>query len=292
MPGEDVQWRLLVDRQAKVAECPVWSAEQNALFWIDVYGPALYRTAFDTGETAHWPLPDTIGSFALFAAEERAILALRNRLAVLDLRTGEIDPLCNVPMDEENYRLNDGRCDPAGRFWAGTMRRPKSTVADGGAHFFRFDKRGLSCEIGDITIANGLAWNGDGSTMYLADRPNWRILAFDYDVVSGTVGNRRVFARLPQGDIPDGASVDHSGGYWIALYGAGRIVRFGQDGRVDRIVNAPTSYPTMVGFGGPHMMFVTTARSGPAGPKGEPHSGGVFVADLGVSGPAAYQYDL
>jgi L-arabinonolactonase len=283
---EAVSWTCLVEANAKIAETPAWIPEHKAIYWIDVYGPSLNRTSWPDGATETWQLPETIGSFALYEDGLSALLALQSGLFRFDLRTKALSKLVDAPGDVVNYRLNDGRCDARGRFWVGTVRRPRSTEKDGGASFYRYLDGRLEAQIDGLTIANGLAWSPDSRTMYVADRPNWQILAFDYDVASGNISNRRRFARVPEGQVPDGASVDVDGGYWLALYGGRRIVRFRPDGTLDRDLIAPTKYPTMVAFAGPDLstMIVTTARVGPDGAPPEPQAGGIFHGDAGVRG--------
>jgi sugar lactone lactonase YvrE len=242
----------------------------------------------ETGRTQTWPMPVRIGSLALRAGGERALVALADGLYDLDLTSGRLAKLHDGPYDQANYAFNDGRCDRQGRFWVGTARLPGSAVPDGGAHFYRLDREGPKRLIGDLTIANGIAFSPEGRTMYLANRPKWEILAFDYDLATGTPSNRRRFARVPEGEIPDGAAVDREGGYWIAMFRSGRIYRFAPDGRLDRDIRAPVSLPTMVAFGGPdyrHLYLTTGRRQLDAeGLKREPRAGGIFRCEIGVCG--------
>lgn len=283
---ENVDWKCLVDAKAKVGESPTWVGEQSALYWVDVYGPALHRTEFPTGRTTSWPMDKLIGSFALCGDDYDVLVALENGLFRFNLRSGLKTLLQPVTYEIDNYRYNDGKADPSGRFWVGTARRPTSKEPDGGGAFYRFDERGLARLIEGTTVANGLAWSPDGGTMYIADRPNWQILAFDYDIETGEPSNRRTFAAVPEGEIPDGATVDSDGGYWIAMHGGGRILRFRPDGTLERDLKAPTQFPTMVTFGGPDLktLFVTTATIGYARGNAGESGGGIFYAELDKKG--------
>jgi len=284
---ETPEWECVLEARANVGECPIWSAEQRVLFWIDVYKPALYRTEPESGTTDSWLLPATVGSYAL-QAEGRAIVALSTGIYDLDLRSKHLTLLGEAPYDTRQYRFNDGRCDRQGRFWVGTTRLPTSSRPNGSSAFWRFDQRGLSLEVQGTTTANGIAFSPDGRTLYLADEPNGQILALTYDPETGTASDLRTFACVPEGTVPDGAAVDSDGGYWIALIRAGRILRFGPDGTLDRELKAPCSTPTMVCFGGPGLgtLYVTTARR-PLDEEGlgrEPLAGAIFRSDVGARG--------
>ncbi|MGE4239004.1 SMP-30/gluconolactonase/LRE family protein [Ramlibacter sp.] len=282
------EWSCVLDAKANVGEVPIWSARSQRLYWIDIYAPSLNRTDPLTGATQTWRFTSPIGSYALDADEAFALVALQEGYFKLDLRTGASSMLFAAPYDVANYRFNDGRCDRQGRFWVGTARLRDSTQPDGGASFYRLDAQGPVRLIEGVTIANGIAWSPDGRTMYLADRPNWQMLAFDYDPASGVPSNRRRFAGLNVGEIPDGAVVDSEGFYWIALMDAGKILRFSPAGELDRILEAPTLQPTMITFGGHdyRTLFVTTAAHdrGSKEAAAERLAGGIFSLDLDVRG--------
>jgi sugar lactone lactonase YvrE len=288
MQPESPDWTCALDAKAKLGECPTWDGQGQALFWIDSFAPSLNRLDPVTAATRSWALPDPVGSFALVEGRDAAVVALGSGLHELDLATGATRLLHAARYDQTHYRFNDGRCDRQGRFWVGTTRLHDSDHADGGASVWRLERGALSQQITGTTIANGTAFSPDGRTMYLADRPNWCILAFDFDPERGVASNRRVFARVPEGHYPDGAAVDAEGGYWCALFRAGLIARFAPDGRLDRLLKAPSLMPTMICFGGEDLgtMFVTTTAwlLGKEGRAREPQGGGVFRCDVGARG--------
>jgi sugar lactone lactonase YvrE len=172
------------------------------------------------------------------------------------------------------------------------MRMHNSPLPYGNAAFYRLDDRGFSAQIDQVSIANGLAWSPDNRTMYIADGPNRRILAFDYDIETGTPSNRRVFVNVPENvGSPDGATVDADGGYWVAMIRGGRILRFLPDGTLDRDIKAPTTHPTMVAFGGSgyDTLYLTTSSNhyaDEAARAREPRAGSVFCFKPGVRGIA------
>jgi sugar lactone lactonase YvrE len=290
-------WRLIVDGKATIAEVPIWCQERGELFWIDLFGPTLNATNLATGQTETWTFTDRIGCYGLLDDLSGAIIALSSGIFHLDFTTNNVERIHEQPYDIHHFRFNDGRCDRVGRFWAGTSRWPSTTMPFGTSSFWRLDSQ-LSRQLDNLSIANGIAFSPRGDVMYLADRPNWQILAFDYDQVAGVASGRRVFAKLPQGYCPDGAAVDVEGGYWIAVYPVGLILRFLPNGELDRELSAPLPNSTMVSFGGPGMrtMFVTTARPdteyadrGTTDRIENPRisasmDGGVFAADVGIAG--------
>jgi sugar lactone lactonase YvrE len=189
-------------------------------------------------------------------------------------------------------RLNDGRCDRQGRFWAGSMVLNMGANADQG-RMYRFDggQRGpVEAQLSGFIVPNGLGFSPDGRTMYLSDSHPLiqQIWAFDYDIDSGTPSNRRLFVdMMPLAGRPDGAAVDAEGCYWICANDAGLIHRFTPDGRLDRSLAVPVKKPTMCAFGGSRLdtLFVTSIRPGD---DTDPQSlaGGVFALNPGVKGLA------
>lgn len=289
--AERVDWRCWSDARAGVGETPVWSAD-GRLFWSDLVAPSLH-SGDGSGVVQTWRLPDMVGSYALLSDESQAVLALSSGIYCFDLTTGELERRYDAPYDPLMYRFNDGCCDSRGRFWVGTNRRPGSGMRRGSSAYYRLDERGLQWQFDGVTIANGTAFSPDGSIMYVADTTTHRILAREYDLAVGEAGTPRVLAQLGDSYFPDGASVDRDGGYWVALYGSGLIINVAPDGAIDRVLRAPVSHPTMVTFGGPDLatMFVTSGRSfvDPEVLATEPLAGGVFAAEIGVSGlPTAH----
>jgi len=277
-------WTTFHDAPAKVGEKPVWRPEEQALYWVDTYGKTLHRKTAD-GVLTVWEMPARIGTFAFYRDRHTILVALRTGIFEFEPGSGRFDLLAAAPYDMENYIFTDGRCDAAGRFWVGTARRFGSKEPDGGASWYRLDERGLVKVVDGSTVANGLAWSPDTRTMYVADRPNWRIVAFDYDIDSGEPSNPRTFATVPVGHHPDGAAVDEQGCYWSAMYRAGRIVRYRPDGVVDYELATPVSHPTMTAFGRAdcRTLFVTSTTAG-ADRVAEPLAGAVFATEMEVRG--------
>ena len=289
MAQEEIE--LVLDAHAQIGESPIWSLPEQALYWIDIKAPALYRLNPATGGTRTWPLPDEIGCYALYAREQAALVALRSGVFRLDLATDALAKLADPPHNPLRHRFNEGGCDGAGRFWTGTMFDPMEEAGDPepGPLYAYTGATGLAEQPDRALITNGLCWSRDGRTMFLAHSKEHTIYRYDFDLAQGRISNRRVFAQIPSHlGIPDGAALDETGCYWSAIHGGSRLIRFAPDGRVDREVKLPVSQPTMCAFAGPNLdvLYVTSAASGlgMVHKVTEPHAGGLFRFRPGVCG--------
>ena len=278
--------RCALDIRASLGECPVWSTAEQALYWADINAPSLNRFDPATGGNRVMPMPSSIGSFAL-RKRGGFIVALRDGLW-LARPDGTLERrMVEAPYDPAHHRFNDGRCDPQGRFFAGTMNEKRDAPS---AALYRVDTDFAITEIfANLTISNGLAWSPDGRTMYHADTPALTINAFDFDAASGMPSKRRVFARFEaETDRPDGAAVDSEGCYWIAFYRGGRVVRLSPAGKMLASFPLPAKCPTMCAFGGADLktLYVTSARQQRDAEELArlPQSGGIFAMRVDVPG--------
>ena len=267
---------LALEAHAVLAEGPRWDARTERLLWVDIDGTALHRFDPATGEDEATPLPAKVGAAAPTADPERVLVALTDRLAIVDLRSGEVEPLLDIPHAHDGLRANDGAVDTAGRFWVGTMAEDESP---GKGALYRLDGDKLTPVLAPVDLSNGLDWTGD--RMYYADTPTQRVDLLDYDEASGEVENRRPFVTIAEADgSPDGLVLDDEGGMWLALWGGAQVRRYSPDGELDVILDVPADNVTACWFAGDRL-FITTAQSP------QPLGGSLFVAEPGVSGPAA-----
>jgi sugar lactone lactonase YvrE len=279
-------FRCALDVKASLGECPVWSIAERVLYWVDINAPSLNRYDPASGRNTVMPMPESIGSFALRRAGG-FVVALRSGFWLARADGTLTRKVADAPYDPSHHRFNDGRCDPQGRFLAGTMneRRDASTAA-----LMRLDPDFAQTRLlAGMTISNGLAFSPDGGTMYHADTPTQVISAYDYDAASGTPANPRVLARFTdEGDRPDGGAVDRDGCYWSAMYRGGSVLRISPDGGVLARFRVPAMCPTMCAFGGPDLrtLYVTSARQMRAAPElaALPLSGGLFAMAVDVPG--------
>lgn len=248
-------------------ECPLWSPATGRLFWVDVRGPALHEFDPATMSDRAWELPSWAG--ACFLTATGVALTLRDGLFLFDRASGALTFRAGTPYDARRFTFNDGRCDRQGRLFAGPMMAPlapaDATTETDGAPLWRYDGAGTWMPVSPpLHMSNGLAWSPDGRVMYHADTRRKTVWSYDYDPATGTPTNRRVFASvdIPGASGPDGASVDRNGFYWVAVFGGGCLLRFDPDGKLERRVDLPVSYPTMPAFGGINldMIYVTSAN--------------------------------
>ncbi len=275
-------------------EGPVWSADEQCLYWVDIRAPAVHRFEPATGQNETWAMPTWIGCLAL-AEPGHVVLALRTGLYRFDTRAGALTFLAPAPFDPRRFAFNDGGCDPAGRFLAGTMLDPLDPAApDGGGGatpLWRYDGDGIWVGVTPaVETSNGLAWSPDGRTMYHSDTARKTVWRYDYDTATGATENGRVFAQVEDGAGPDGAAVDTDGFYLCAVFGGGCLLRFDPDGRLERRIAMPAKFVTMPAFGGPDLstLFVTSA-SFPI-PQAErsarPNEGALFAMEAPARGIA------
>ena len=251
-----------------LGESPVWHPHEQALWWCDIPGKALHRWHAASGQHRRWTFPVEPGCCAPLAGGEW-LLAMRDGLWRFDPANGQRTRLADPPYDPAFERFNDGRADPQGRLWVGTIYEPREPAR---AALYRFAQGQLQAMAGDISVSNGLAFSPDGGTLYWSDTKAHTIYAFDFDGDSGAVSARRVFASFPSktpgqdlagyGGRPDGAAVDVQGNYWVAMFEGQRLLQFAPDGQQLQHLPLPVRCPTMPCFGGVDLrtLFITTAR--------------------------------
>ncbi|MEP7085290.1 MAG: SMP-30/gluconolactonase/LRE family protein, partial [Betaproteobacteria bacterium] len=228
---------VLGSARCTVGENPLYDEAHDALYWIDVREtPAIFRLSLSTGRETRWPMTEDIGSIALVAGSgntQRLLAALRSGFAFFDVESQTMVPIVDPEANLPHNRMNDGKCDPAGRYWCGSMN-PESGSADGSLYVL---SRDLQCRkvLDGFLTPNGMTWSADGASMYLADTRRGFIYVYAFDANSGRLGERRIFAdlgALPGG--PDGATIDAEGFLWSAQVDGGCIVRYAPDGTMDR----------------------------------------------------------
>ncbi len=254
---------VAIDADNFLGETPIWSALDQALWWINCeQPPELHRWSPASGEHRAWPMPQRIGGF-VHKPDGGLLVALADGLYDFDPATAALALRVRSPLPPQ-VKLHECHCDRQGRFWIGAYDHdfPANREAKGGS-WLRLDGDTLTPVIEHIAVANGLAFSPDGRTMYTADAPTRRVEAWDLDPATGAVSNRRTFLQLVDGEgFVDGATVDSEGGYWVANVGAGRLRRYWPDGTLDRIVELPFSNPTKPAFGGPDLrtLYVTSTK--------------------------------
>jgi len=250
-----------------LGESPFWHPVEEVLYWCDIPGRALHRFDPARGAHAQWSFEAEPGCCAPLQ-DGGLLLAMRDGLWRFDTDGGRRRRLAAAPYDTARQRFNDGKGDPQGRFWVGTLDEPREPQAA----LYRFAGGRLRRVADGITVSNGLAWSPDGRTMYWSDTKAHTVHAFDFDAADGSLSRRRVFARFAPratgqslddyGGRPDGAAVDSEGAYWTAMFEGSRLLRLAPDGRVLQALALPVRCPTMPCFGGHDLrtLYITTAR--------------------------------
>ncbi|MDH4450505.1 MAG: SMP-30/gluconolactonase/LRE family protein [Rhodoferax sp.] len=278
--------------RCQVGESPVWSVAQQCLYWVDIESRAIHQFRWADRHTRSWNLPERVGCIALTT---RGTLIAAMETGVFEVTLGEpplvqVHLLAGVEHPQPGMRFNDGRCDPQGRFWAGTMVRDMGLASPVGG-IFGLDEHGLRGPVlqGYIT-PNGMAFSPDGRTAYLSDSHPSRqqIWTHSFDAASGTWGPQTAWVdmqALP--GRPDGAAVDAQGCYWICANDAGQVHRLSPQGELLQSIEVPVSKPSMCAFGGPALrhLFVTSIRPASPAPGFDASlDGALLVLEPGVQG--------
>jgi D-xylonolactonase len=271
---------------AGLGEGPVWSMKEQALYWVDILNHRLHRYG-PQQQKSTWQFNEEISAVAERADHPGLIVTLRHGFAYFDPATEKLERLVTPEAHLPDNRFNDGKCDRAGRFWAGTMdfacQKPTGTL-----YRLSPDMSFTAIDSG-YAVTNGPAWSVDQKIMYHNDSVNGCVYAFDFDVESGDASNKRVFLQFSAEEgSPDGMTTDSEGGLWIAHWGASKLTRRDAIGQILQTVELPCSQITSCAFGGPDLstLYITSAATGlsQAQLQREPQAGGLFAIDMTVPG--------
>ncbi len=283
---------LVLDARAELGEGPVWDPDASCLFFVDILRGHVHRYDPGTNACRLYQVGASVGAVAPTEAGD-LLLAVRDGFARLDVTSGSVRMVAYVEADKPDQRMNDGNCDAAGRFWAGTMALDERS---GAGALYRLDPDGrVHMMLRDVTISNGLDWSRDGRTMYFIDSGRRSVDVFDFDLAAGSIGNRRTFVRIPPAQgVPDGLTLDADEHVWVSLWSGGAVHRYAPDGALDRVLRVPTMYPTSCTFGGPDLrdLYITTAtiRLSERERADQPGAGGLFHARPGVQGRPPHRF--
>lgn len=277
---------LALDARAELGEGPTWDADARRLIWVDITRGLVHRFDPDAGRDHATEVGRPVGA-AVPATSGRLALATSEGFSLLDPETGRDELIAEIPATGPETIMNDGKCDGAGRFWAGTRdvegRRPLGSL-------YRLDAdRSLHRVVTGVTLSNGLGWSPDQRTMYYIDSPTHAIDTFAVEPESGTLSDRRRLVDFPHAwGLPDGMTVDEEGFLWVAFWTGSAVRRIAPDGHITSVVELPVTQVTSCAFGGGDLsdLYVTSARGGltDAQLREQPHAGGLFRVRPGVRG--------
>lgn len=288
------QFDVALDARAELGEGPRWHAAEKRLYWVDIARNELHRFDPASGADEGRRFSAPIGCFA-FVKSGGLILGMKDGFATLADWRADPQPFGEqIFADRPDIRANDGRTDPAGRFWMGTVNMAKSAHD---AALYRLDGDGAVVEIeGGMLTCNGAAFTADGRRFFHSDTPSHAIRAYDCDPRSGALSGRSIFHQFPFGKgRPDGGSVDAEGCYWAALFDGGRVVRLSPEGEILTEVPLPAKRPTMIVFGDDDLRtaYVTSSRAGlsPEELEAQPLSGAIFRFRVDAPGLPEWAFD-
>jgi sugar lactone lactonase YvrE len=276
---------VAIDSHDQLGEGPCWDDRLDTLLRVDISNGLVHGWSPDTGSAWSRGFGGEV-SAAIPRAHGRGLLvAAGHRLLIEDGERGDV--LASVEQDLPDNRFNDCKCDPQGRLWAGTMSK---TRTPGTAALYRLTPgEPLERVVGGTTISNGLGWSPAGERMYFIDSTTQRIDVFDFDGATGAIAERRPFAEIDPADgLPDGLTVDATGGVWVCLFGGGQLRRYDEQGRLDAAYELPVTNPTSPCFGGADLrtLYVTSARHRLSDDQlaAEPLAGALLALNPGVAG--------
>lgn len=271
----------------RLGEGPIWNSQEEKLYWVDILDGTFWRWRPDSDAHEIFHVGTPIGVMA-FRASGGLLMATKKGFATWDERTQQLEVIANPIADKEHMRFNDGAVDCSGRFWAGTMSMSNESSKEGILYRLDPDRSVHVMETG-ISVSNGIGWSPDNTIMYFTDSPQRVIYAYDFDAATGTITNRRIFARLQDSNaVPDGLTIDSAGYIWSACWDGAKIVRYAPDGQVERVIQVPALRTTSCVFGGSELneLYITSAWNGldEATLERYPFSGDIFKLSTNVKG--------
>lgn len=288
------QVELVIDSKSDLGEGAIWNHRTGELMWINITGKILNFYNPHTGNNKEMFTGQMIGT--VVPCENGLVLvALQNGIYYFDPMTGTKKLIVNPEEDLPDNRFNDGKCDPAGRFWVGTMSTKNEKNA---GSLYRLDPdSSIHKMIENVSISNGIAWSLDAKKMYYIDTPTQKVMAWDYDNETGEISNPEVAVEIPaELGSPDGMTIDEEGNLWIALWGGSAVGCWNPEtGKLLRKIQVPAKNVTSCAFGDDDLgtLYITTARTATTDEELEeyPQSGGVFKTRPGVKGVKAFFFD-
>ncbi len=281
----------VVEVESALGECPVWSVAEQVLYWADIESKLLFRYDPSAGKYERRSLPGRPGSFVLTPEPGQLVVGMEHQLVKFTWSTNEIEPLFEVEDASLANRLNDGRCDPAGRYVVGTMWPASEEGRTTGSLYSISSNGAIETLETNVGVPNGIAFDSHRHKMYFADTPTDKIWVWDYDAETGIRSNKKLFfdyAHMP--GKPDGGCIDAEGCYWSASVYGWSVIRIDPEGNLDRRIDLPVQKPSMPAFGGSDLttLFITTIGTGGSVPAEAPKdgfvSGSLLAVDLATTG--------
>lgn len=284
---------LLLNVKNKLGEGPCWDTDQQCLYWVDILNHSLHVFDYQTKRMSVSQVGDYVSAVSL-CESGRLLISPKEGLSFFDLKSGLKEFIQHPEKSHPTHRYNDGKVDPAGRLWIGSMEL--SAKANQAALYCLYPDQTIDKKLDNVTISNGLAWSSDLQTLYFIDTPTQEIVAFRYHVDTGEIQNRKVAFKISEDEgSPDGMTIDAEGMLWVCHWGGGKVSRWDPvlGKRLDE-VTVPVSNVTCCTFGGPELseLFITTARDGLSDEQleKEPLAGGLFHIQADTKGTPSFKF--
>ncbi|MFD2934171.1 SMP-30/gluconolactonase/LRE family protein [Spirosoma flavum] len=290
------QIRVVLDHQSLLAEGPVWDTRQSLICWIDILNGEIHQ--YEPAQKTHTTIQvnQMIGSLALCRTDQRFVAAVKDGFCFVDRQSGAVSMIANPEAALPNNRFNEGKCDPAGRFWAGTMSLTEEPKA--GSLYMLNSDLAVVRKINQVSISNGLAWSMDHRIMYYIDTPTGKVMAYPFDKQTGLIGTGKIILTIPEEEgYPDGMTIDSEGMLWIAHWGGWQVTRWNpHTSELMQHLQLPVANVTSCTFGGRNLtdLYITTAKKGLSEIElqEQPLAGSLFVLpDCGITGVPAFDFD-
>jgi sugar lactone lactonase YvrE len=288
-------WEVVTKHKCWLGEGPLWDNREKRIFWVDILSKEIHYFYPNSNEHKVFNSGQMPGAVTI-RKSGGLIAALKGGFATVDLNNGTLNYISIVETHLPENRFNDGKCDPAGRFWAGTMSTLDTPHA--GALYMLEKNFSVVTKITGVSCSNGLAWNPDQKTLYFIDTPTRNIVAYDYDLATGNIADGRIVIEIPETEgYPDGMTIDTDGMLWIALWGGWKVIRYNPyTGKQLHRIHLPVSRVSSCAFGGDTMedLYITSARAGLTENDlvEQPLSGSLFVIkNAGFKGMDVFEFD-
>ncbi|MEO6000660.1 MAG: SMP-30/gluconolactonase/LRE family protein [Chitinophagaceae bacterium] len=289
-------WELVLPHRCLLGEGPVWDADNKKIIWLDIMKGEIHQFSQPLAQHEVMSVGQTIGAIAL-KTSGGWIAALQHGFATIDMEKKTIEPIADPEEGLSKNRFNDGKCDPSGNFWAGTMDHINDESGAGNLYVLKKDLS-ISVRIKQVTCSNGMAWSLDHKTFYYIDSPTRQVVAYDFDVKHGVITNKKVIITIPvEEGYPDGMTIDREGMLWIAHWDGWKVSRWNPlSGKLIHQFLLPVARVTSCTFGGEAMndLYVTSAYIGlnENDLQVQPLSGCLFVIrNCGFEGHAPFRFE-
>lgn len=289
-----MQWQLATDHISVLGEGPLWSPSDKKLYWVDITSGIINWLDTSSNEHGQFKTGDYTGTIAL-TSSGKLIAAVGRNVELIDIAGNSVNIIASVEPGLDNNRFNDGKCDPEGRLWVGTMAR--SGIEGAGSLYMIGPDGSVQTKKKNVTCSNGMGWSPDRKTMYYIDTPTKKVVAFDYEAGAGEITNERVVVSLEKEDgFPDGMCVDAEGMIWVAMWEGWSVKRFNPvTGKKLFQIDFPVANITCCCFGGDNLtdLYITSAREGIAKDAlpGQPLAGSLFIIkNSGYKGSPSFSF--